>query len=155
MSKSTMWWSTVLTNTYFTQHTHNVLHRIVWDVLLTEFFFLFFFFCRLFGTKCNACFQSIPSSELVMRALSNVYHLRCFTCVTCDQQLKKGDEFVLKENRLYCKEDYTKEHTVDTQKGTEQLSLQYPTSTIDQTFVGYQTLHLWSLISRLKLFKYR
>ncbi|XP_041482007.1 LIM homeobox transcription factor 1-beta-like isoform X2 [Lytechinus variegatus] len=80
--------------------------------------------CRLFGTKCNACFQSIPSSELVMRALSNVYHLRCFTCVMCDQQLKKGDEFVLKENRLYCKEDYTKEHTVDTQKVSSKSSSQ-------------------------------
>ena len=43
-----------------------------------------------------------------------------FTCVhVATQQLKKGDEFVLKENRLYCKEDYTKEHTVDTQKGTK------------------------------------
>ncbi|XP_071509449.1 LIM/homeobox protein LMX-1.2-like [Diadema antillarum] len=79
---------------------------------------------KLFGTKCNACLQSIPSSELVMRALSNVYHLRCFTCVICDQQLKKGDEFVLKENRLYCKEDYTKEHTIDTQKVSSKSSSQ-------------------------------
>ncbi|XP_071801858.1 LIM homeobox transcription factor 1-beta-like isoform X2 [Asterias amurensis] len=71
---------------------------------------------KLFGTKCNGCLQSIPSSELVMRALSNVYHLRCFTCVICRQQLKKGDEFVLKENRLYCKEDYTKEQSTIEQK---------------------------------------
>ncbi|XP_071821084.1 LIM homeobox transcription factor 1-beta-like [Apostichopus japonicus] len=65
---------------------------------------------KLFGTKCNGCSESIPSSEMVMRALNNVYHLRCFTCVVCSTQLKKGDEFVLKENRLFCKEDYTKEH---------------------------------------------
>ncbi|XP_033099463.1 LIM homeobox transcription factor 1-beta-like [Anneissia japonica] len=64
---------------------------------------------RLFGTKCNACTQSIPSHELVMRALSYVYHLRCFTCVICDAQLKKGDEFVIKDNQLFCKLDFEKQ----------------------------------------------
>lgn len=81
-------------------------------------FFLNLFHFRLFGTKCNGCSESIPSSEMVMRALNNVYHLRCFTCVVCSTQLKKGDEFVLKENRLFCKEDYTKEHGDAPTKGT-------------------------------------
>ncbi|XP_072015993.1 LIM/homeobox protein LMX-1.2-like isoform X2 [Amphiura filiformis] len=72
---------------------------------------------KLFGTKCSGCLESIPSTELVMRALNNVYHLKCFTCVVCDEELKKGDEFVLKENQLYCKEDYTKEASALSEDG--------------------------------------
>lgn len=35
-------------------------------------------FCRLFGHSgaCSACGQSIPASEMVMRAQGNVYHLK-------------------------------------------------------------------------------
>lgn len=35
-------------------------------------------FFRLFGNSgaCSACGQSIPASELVMRAQGNVYHLK-------------------------------------------------------------------------------
>ncbi|XP_070581664.1 LIM homeobox transcription factor 1-beta-like [Ptychodera flava] len=65
---------------------------------------------KLFSTKCNGCLQSIPSNELVMRALSNVYHLRCFLCVICNQRLQKGDEFVVRDNQLFCKVDYEKEY---------------------------------------------
>lgn len=34
--------------------------------------------CRLFGHSgaCSACGQSIPASEMVMRAQGNVYHLK-------------------------------------------------------------------------------
>lgn len=36
------------------------------------------FICRLFGHSgaCSACGQSIPASEMVMRAQGNVYHLK-------------------------------------------------------------------------------
>lgn len=47
--------------------------------LLSFFLSLFFFFFdRLFGNSgaCSACGQSIPASELVMRAQGNVYHLK-------------------------------------------------------------------------------
>ena len=38
----------------------------------------FFLLLRLFGNSgaCSACGQSIPASELVMRAQGNVYHLK-------------------------------------------------------------------------------
>ncbi|XP_065829334.1 LIM homeobox transcription factor 1-beta-like isoform X2 [Oscarella lobularis] len=60
---------------------------------------------RMFGTKCSACGESIPSTDLVMRAMDNVYHLRCFACVACGQPLQRGDEYVLQRNQLYCKLD--------------------------------------------------
>ncbi|XP_063056588.1 LIM domain transcription factor LMO4b isoform X2 [Engraulis encrasicolus] len=46
-------------------------------------------YIRLFGNSgaCSACGQSIPASELVMRAQGNVYHLKCFTCSTCRNRL--------------------------------------------------------------------
>lgn len=39
---------------------------------------LCFCVCRLFGHSgaCSACSQSIPASEMVMRAQGNVYHLK-------------------------------------------------------------------------------
>ncbi|XP_078687537.1 LIM/homeobox protein LMX-1.2-like isoform X3 [Branchiostoma floridae x Branchiostoma belcheri] len=64
---------------------------------------------KLFGTKCTGCLQSIPSTEFVMRAMGNIYHLRCFQCVVCQQRLQKGDEFIMKNSQLYCKHDYEKE----------------------------------------------
>lgn len=65
--------------------------------------------CRLFATKCSGCMEKIAPTEFVMRALECVYHLNCFCCCVCDRQLRKGDEFVLKEGQLLCKFDYERE----------------------------------------------
>ncbi|XP_055993805.1 LIM homeobox transcription factor 1-alpha-like [Sorex fumeus] len=65
--------------------------------------------CRLFAVKCGGCFEAIAPSELVMRAQKSVYHLGCFCCCVCERQLRKGDEFVLKEGQLLCRGDYEKE----------------------------------------------
>lgn len=64
---------------------------------------------RLFATKCSGCTEKIAPTEFVMRALECVYHLNCFCCCVCDRQLRKGDEFVLKEGQLLCKIDYERE----------------------------------------------
>jgi len=53
--------------------------------------------------------EKIAPTEFVMRALECVYHLSCFCCCVCERQLRKGDEFVLKEGQLLCKSDYEKE----------------------------------------------
>ncbi|MGH0152184.1 UNVERIFIED_CONTAM: hypothetical protein FKN15_050409 [Acipenser sinensis] len=58
---------------------------------------------RLFSTKCSGCLEKIAPTEFVMRALECVYHLGCFCCCVCERQLRKGDEFVLKEGQLLCK----------------------------------------------------
>ncbi|XP_051981362.1 LIM homeobox transcription factor 1, beta a [Xyrauchen texanus] len=64
---------------------------------------------QLFATKCSGCLEKIAPTEFVMRALESVYHLGCFCCCVCEQKLCKGDEFVLKEGQLLCKNDYEKE----------------------------------------------
>lgn len=64
-------------------------------------------FRRRFGTKCAACQQGIPPSQVVRRAQDFVYHLHCFACIVCKRQLATGDEYYLMEDsRLVCKVDY-------------------------------------------------
>ncbi|CAB1412454.1 unnamed protein product [Pleuronectes platessa] len=64
-------------------------------------------YIRLFGNSgaCSACGQSIPSSELVMRAQGNVYHLKCFACSTCRNRLVPGDRFHYINGSLFCEHD--------------------------------------------------
>ncbi|XP_055497977.1 LIM homeobox transcription factor 1-alpha-like isoform X1 [Leucoraja erinacea] len=64
---------------------------------------------KLFAAKCSGCVETIAPTEFVMRAQKSVYHLHCFCCCVCERQLRKGDEFVLKEGQLLCKSDYEKE----------------------------------------------
>src|SRR6218665_1894785 len=64
-------------------------------------------FHRRFGTKCGGCSQEISPNELVRRARSRVYHLKCFTCLVCRKQLSTGEElYMIDENRFLCKDDY-------------------------------------------------
>lgn len=41
-----------------------------------------------------------------MRARSKIYHMECFRCVACERQLVPGDEFALREDGLFCKDDH-------------------------------------------------
>lgn len=41
-----------------------------------------------------------------MRARNKIYHIDCFRCVACSRQLVPGDEFALREDGLFCKEDH-------------------------------------------------
>lgn len=56
-----------------TQDQEIKVHVMSWHAL----------FCRLFGHSgaCSACGQSIPASEMVMRAQGNVYHLKVIVCM--------------------------------------------------------------------------
>ena len=42
-----------------------------------------------------------------MRAKNKIFHLECFRCVACDKQLVPGDEFALRPDGLFCKEDHS------------------------------------------------
>lgn len=65
------------------------------------------FFRKFAKTRCAHCELGIAPSSQVRRAQNNVYHLDCFDCIICKQQLHTGDEFYLMEdNRLVCKADY-------------------------------------------------
>nr|CAD7461963.1 unnamed protein product [Timema tahoe] len=62
---------------------------------------------RLFAVKrCGRCQAGISASELVMRARDLVYHLHCFTCVSCGGALSKGDHFGMKDGLVYCRPHY-------------------------------------------------
>ncbi|KAF2350828.1 Zinc finger LIM-type [Trinorchestia longiramus] len=63
-------------------------------------------YVRLFGAKCDKCLLMFDRKDLVMRARSKIYHLDCFRCVACSKQLLPGDEFALREDGLYCKQDF-------------------------------------------------
>ncbi|KAG9270467.1 LIM domain transcription factor LMO4-B-like [Astyanax mexicanus] len=64
-------------------------------------------YIRLFGHTgaCSACGQSIPASEMVMRAQGNVYHLKCFSCATCRNRLVPGDRFHYINGTIFCEHD--------------------------------------------------
>nr|CAD7570373.1 unnamed protein product [Timema californicum] len=60
----------------------------------------------LFGTKCSKCGLSFSKNDFVMRAKTKIYHIECFRCSACERQLIPGDEFALREDGLFCKEDH-------------------------------------------------
>lgn len=65
------------------------------------------FFRQFAKTRCAHCELGVAPNSQVRRAQDNVYHLNCFDCVVCKQQLNTGDEFYLMEdNKLVCKADY-------------------------------------------------
>ncbi|XP_039192952.1 LIM/homeobox protein Lhx4 [Crotalus tigris] len=78
-------------------------------------------FFKRFGTKCTACQQGIPPTQVVRKAQDFVYHLHCFACIICNRQLATGDEFYLMEDgRLVCKEDYeTAKQNDDSEAGAK------------------------------------
>lgn len=61
------------------------------------------------NNSCLGCNKRINSEEFVMRAMNNVFHLKCFTCVVCGSQLQKGEQYVVKQSQLFCRNDYEKE----------------------------------------------
>ena len=77
-------------------------HSLVNVLMIT-----FLFPKRRFGTKCAACQQGIPPTQVVRRAQDFVYHLHCFAGIVGKRQLATGDEYYLMEDsRLVCKADY-------------------------------------------------
>ncbi|XP_023717775.1 insulin gene enhancer protein isl-1 isoform X1 [Cryptotermes secundus] len=63
-------------------------------------------YVRLFGTKCDKCGLSFSKTDFVMRAKTKIYHIECFRCSACERHLIPGDEFALREDGLFCKEDH-------------------------------------------------
>ncbi|XP_052223059.1 LIM domain transcription factor LMO4.1-like [Dreissena polymorpha] len=67
-------------------------------------------YLRLFGNggSCGSCGQTISAGELVMKTGHSVYHVKCFTCVTCRHQLVTGDRYSIVNGALLCEQDSVK-----------------------------------------------
>ncbi|CAH1271042.1 LHX9 [Branchiostoma lanceolatum] len=64
------------------------------------------YYRRFAVQRCGRCHLGITAREMVMRARDSVYHLTCFTCVTCDKALTTGDEFGMQGSAIYCRYHY-------------------------------------------------
>lgn len=67
-------------------------------------------YLRLFGNgaACGSCGQNIGAGELVMKSTHSVYHVKCFACVTCHNQLVTGDRYSVVNGSILCEQDYPK-----------------------------------------------
>ena len=48
----------------------------------------------------------IRQDEVILRAKQFIFHLDCFTCVTCNVSLHPGDEFGLKDDLIFCRHHF-------------------------------------------------
>lgn len=67
-------------------------------------------YSMLFGPNaqatCTRCGQSITPTELVYRSAGIfVYHLNCFTCFCCGQQLTLGEQYINVGGQLICQRE--------------------------------------------------
>uniref|UniRef100_A0A914VL49 Uncharacterized protein n=1 Tax=Plectus sambesii TaxID=2011161 RepID=A0A914VL49_9BILA len=60
----------------------------------------------LFAQKCARCALPLLATDFVYRCLGSTYHTHCFACVYCGQQLKKGDQYLIIEGQIICRQDY-------------------------------------------------
>ncbi|UJR23929.1 hypothetical protein I4U23_026901 [Adineta vaga] len=59
---------------------------------------------------CAHCEQLIQPDEIILRAEQLIFHVKCFTCTTCNILLHSGDEFGIRENSIYCREHLFEEN---------------------------------------------
>ncbi|KAM3912810.1 zyxin isoform 1-T3 [Leptodactylus fuscus] len=55
--------------------------------------------------RCKLCGQGLSRTETVVRAGEHLYHVHCFTCTKCDQQLQ-GQQYYECEGRPLCEDCY-------------------------------------------------
>ena len=55
---------------------------------------------------CGQCHQPLAHAQLAVHTLGKLFHITCFTCHQCEQQLQ-GQQFYSLEGALYCEGCYT------------------------------------------------
>jgi hypothetical protein len=65
-----------------------------------------YFFRRYCSRVCTRCHAMIRQDEVILRAKQFIFHLDCFTCVTCNIPLHPGDEFGLKDDLIFCRHHF-------------------------------------------------
>ncbi|CAF1035271.1 unnamed protein product [Adineta ricciae] len=61
---------------------------------------------RYCSRVCTRCHAMIRQDEVILRAKQYIFHLDCFTCVTCNVPLHPGDEFGLKDDLIFCRHHF-------------------------------------------------
>ncbi|KAI6243911.1 BMA-CEH-14, isoform y [Aphelenchoides fujianensis] len=100
-------------------------------------------FFRRFGPKCSRCNEHVAEKDVVRKANGHVYHLECFKCVICEQELSTGDQFYLipQDGRLVCRADYENSAKGTKPKwtpGTNALALRFPPAAWRSSKQAYQ-----------------
>ncbi|CAF1122952.1 unnamed protein product [Rotaria sp. Silwood1] len=111
---------------------------------------------RYCSRVCTRCHTIIRQDEVILRAKQFIFHLDCFTCVTCNILLHPGDEFGLKDDLIYCRHHFfEQQQSYETHLtgrvidiGIENASLSHtnsvPTGFLDDS--GYYTSPIPTLI---------
>jgi hypothetical protein len=56
---------------------------------------------------CGKCNKPVYGRANACQAMNSIFHLNCFTCVSCGRQLRgKPFYFLNNTNQIYCEEDY-------------------------------------------------
>ncbi|XP_012272384.1 LIM homeobox transcription factor 1-beta-like [Orussus abietinus] len=76
---------------------------------------------RIFGVKCARCMEKINCSELVIRVTRLVFHVDCFVCYLCGQNLPKGAHFILRQGQPICRRDFEHELFLNSPQGDDLL----------------------------------
>ncbi|CAF1210318.1 unnamed protein product, partial [Didymodactylos carnosus] len=62
--------------------------------------------------RCQKCHQSLTPNDLIMRACDYLYHINCFSCCLCQQLLKPGDEYGLRDSFLLCRSHFEQSSSI-------------------------------------------
>ncbi|CAF1359266.1 unnamed protein product [Adineta steineri] len=114
---------------------------------------------RYCSRVCTRCHTMIRQDEVILRAKQYIFHLDCFTCVTCNILLHPGDEFGLKDDLIFCRHHFFEQQQQQQQHhpsydphltgrmldiGIENHPLSHPTGFLDDS--GYYASPLPPLI---------
>ena len=70
---------------------------------------------RIYGTKCSRCHQRIDCTDMVMRVPVQtingrpggpIFHVDCFACCICGEQLIRGAHYIIRQGQPLCKREF-------------------------------------------------
>ncbi|CAK9302538.1 unnamed protein product [Gordionus sp. m RMFG-2023] len=99
-------------------------------------------YMKYFSSKCAKCFQGLQANDWVRRAKNYIYHLACFVCDICKRQLSTGEEFIMWEDQVICKNHYSEPEddleTYEDSSDSETRHLSHKSKRVRTTFTEEQ-----------------
>jgi len=101
----------IMIDSFGTVHNYASVARLFFPTDSLYFNCPLLYISRLFSTgrSCGSCGRTIGAGELVMKAGNAAYHVKCFTCATCRQQLMTGDRYSIVNGAILCEQDSAQE----------------------------------------------